>query len=293
MIFISVFRMITVGNLQMKARFLLIFVLYFLQRNNILQGGLPGYYHPDSKAAQIFALLDEDKGDEARRLLLSETYRQVHDYNMVAQLESPGDTVSVWSGGTDSLSVLMYKARFQFKERVGCTNFCSEKDAWRDKYFPYHGVVLYEFPSDLESYLEEQLFGENIVGKSRCTVRIAREDIDMIRNNNEDFAMNRSYVDSLIESNPFTCPGIRSYDRELITIQSLFVMSCGEGFNWQCHSQLPDTMTIRSLRFILRAVVMGNSSHFVSMVLIDNQWLFYDGMGRYESGIRIPKIAGI
>jgi hypothetical protein len=205
----------------------ILFVLYFLQRNNILQGGLPGFYHPDSKAPQIFALLDEDKGDEARRLLLSETYRQVHDYNMVSQLESPGHSVSVWSAGTDSLSVLMYKARFHFKECVGCTNFCSEKDAWRDKFFPYHGVVLYEFPPSLESYLEEQLFGENIVGKSRCSIRIARDDIVQIRNNNDDFAMNRSYVDTLIESNPFTCPGMRSYDRKLISIQSLFVLSCG------------------------------------------------------------------
>jgi hypothetical protein len=49
-------------------------------------------------------------------------------------------------------------------------------------------------------------------------------------------------------------------------------------------------MTVRSLRFILRAVVMGDSSHFVSMVLIDDQWLFYDGMGRCGSGIRIPKL---
>jgi hypothetical protein len=35
---------------------------------------------------------------------------------------------------------------------------------------------------------------------------------------------------------------------------------------------------------------MGNSTHFVSMVLIDNQWLFYDGMGRYDTGIQIPKL---
>jgi hypothetical protein len=234
--------------------------------------------------------LDADKGDEARRLLLSETYKQAHDHYMVAELESPGYSVSVWSGGSDSISVLMYKAKFRFKERVGCTNNCSEKEAWREKLFPYFNVELYEFPSSLESYLTDWLFGENIVGHGRCTVRIAREDIEMIRNNNNGFEMNRSYVDTLVASNPFTCQGIRTFDKQLISIQSLFVMTCGEGFHWNCYSMLPDTMTIRSLRFILRAVVMGDTRHFVSMVLIDNQWLFYDGMGRYESGIRIPKL---
>ena len=86
----------------------MLFVLYFLQRNNILQRGFPGYDHPDSKVSHIFAMLDECKGDEARRLLLHETYMQARDGDMVAQLQRPG-FVSAYSGGSDSLSVLLHK----------------------------------------------------------------------------------------------------------------------------------------------------------------------------------------
>ena len=42
-------------------------------------------------------------------------------------------------------------------------------------------------------------------------------------------------------------------------------------------------MNVGPHKFILRGVVMGNTSHFISMVLIEDQWLWYDGMGSSQT----------
>ena len=157
----------------------MLFVLYFLQRNNILQRGFPGYDHPDSKASEILALLDESQGDKARRLLLHETYKQARDDDMVASLQRPG-FVSAWSGGSDSLSVLLHKMVFRVSERVGCSARCAGKSAWRVKTFPYHSVEVTELPDNLEANLNGRLFGTGVPGKGKCTLSINQDLIEYL-----------------------------------------------------------------------------------------------------------------
>ena len=163
----------------------MLFVLYFLQRNNILQRGFPGYDHPDSKASEIFALLDESQGDKARRLLLHETYKQARDDDMVASLQRPG-FVSAWSGGSDFLSVLLHKMVICVSERVGCSACCAGKNAWREKTFPYHSVKVTEFPDNLEVYMKKRLFGYGVRGKGKCTLSINQDIIQFLDVSNRE-----------------------------------------------------------------------------------------------------------
>ena len=163
----------------------MLFVLYFLQRNNILQRGFPGYDHPDSKASEILALLDESQGDKARRLLLHETYKQARDDDMVASLHRPG-FVSSWSGGSDSLSVLLHKMVICVSERVGCSARCAGKSAWREKTFPYHRVEVTELPKNLEVYMKKRLFGYGVRGEGKCTLSINQDIIQFLDVSNRE-----------------------------------------------------------------------------------------------------------
>jgi hypothetical protein len=266
-----------------------LFVLYFLQRNKILEQGLPGFNHPHSKVRAIFALLDEAKGDEARRLLIYETFRQERNHVMAEYMNYPG-RVDAWSGGADSLSVLLYKVKIHLKERTGCSATCMEKSPWRTKKYAYHSVEVKELPADLELYLYGRLFGENIPGEGQCTLNIVPECIpDLDTDTDDEEGTKKGAKVKSLPAEYLTCKGTPLFDKELELIPSLFVLNVGQASDWADYTSLPETMTVGPLRFILRGVTMCNSSHFKGMVLIQNQWLLYDGMGPVLSrDIRIP-----
>ena len=81
------------------------------------------------------------------------------------------------------------------------------------------------------------------------------------------------------------CQGtpIRSY--RLVSFPSLiaikdYVSPSSHDRSFVKYTALPHTMFVGKHKFILRGIVMGNGTHFIAMVLIDNKWLWYDGIGR-------------
>jgi hypothetical protein len=101
-----------------------LFVFYFLYKNNILQRTLPGIQDPLSKIQQIFDLLDQDKGDDARHLLIHESCKDNQDNTRLKELTQPG-TVIVWGGVADPLPVLLYNSCICIKHRQLCSLNCS------------------------------------------------------------------------------------------------------------------------------------------------------------------------
>jgi hypothetical protein len=267
-----------------------LFVLYFLQRNHVLERGLPGFNHPGSKIREIFALLDENKGDEARRMLIYETFRQERNHVLAEYMKIPG-RVDAWSGGADSLSVLLYKVKIHLKERTGCSANCSERSPWRTKKYAYHSVEVKELPADLELYLYGRLFGENIPGEGKCTLNIVPECIpDLDADTDDEEGIKKGAKVKSLPAEYLTCQGTPLFDKQLEVIPSLFVLNVGQASDWADYTSLPETMTVGPLQFILRGVTMCNSSHFMGMVLVKNQWLLYDGMGLKLHDIRIPSL---
>jgi hypothetical protein len=46
------------------------------------------------------------------------------------------------------------------------------------------------------------------------------------------------------------------------------------------YTELPEVMCLADLQLQLRGVVLGDNSHFVSLVLVNDNWLWYDGIGQ-------------
>jgi hypothetical protein len=134
-----------------------LFVLYFLHKNNVLQRTLPGIQHQLSKLPQIFDLLDQDNGDEARHLLVHKTCKNNEDYTRLKQLTQPG-TVNVWSGVSDPLPVLLYGSFLRIKNRVACSLNCSPPKEWTILQQYVHPIDSFDFPENLEVYLNEKAF---------------------------------------------------------------------------------------------------------------------------------------
>jgi hypothetical protein len=100
-----------------------LFVLYFLQRNNIMQTNLPGYNLPDSKINVIFDLLDQDQANEARRLLMYYTLEYTEDNEGMLQLCQPG-MYDAWCGVSDMLPILLHGGKHSVEEMIACSLHC-------------------------------------------------------------------------------------------------------------------------------------------------------------------------
>jgi hypothetical protein len=156
-----------------------LFVLYFLflYKNKILQCTLPSIQHQLSKLRQIFDLLDQDNGDDASHLLVHETCKDNQDNTRLKQLTQP-HTVNVWGGVADPLPVLLYDSFLCIKHRKACSFNCSPQTEWTILRQYVHTIATFDFPDNLEVYLNEAFFCQSFQDdKGCCTLNAASFDL--------------------------------------------------------------------------------------------------------------------
>ena len=280
----------------------ILFVLYFLHKNNILEKGIPGINHPESKARQIFELLDDDKGDDARRLLIFETLKDNKETNKVAQLFQPDNRyVDVFGGVSDSLPVLLFGAFLQIRHRKACSLGCQKMTEWSIQKQYVHTINTHDFPESLEDYLEKAFNCHEMKDdEGQCTMSALPIDLtEDIPNDAEGDEEKNEFLESLKRSQGY-CMGKPLLDRQLLSVPSLVALKHVMQIRERKYrvnrkpikyTDLPEIMWVANLQFQLRGVVLGDNSHFISLVLINDNWLWYDGLGtklqvfgRYDSG---------
>jgi hypothetical protein len=232
--------------------------------------------------------LDQDNGDDACHLLVQETCKDNQDNTRLKQSTQPGK-VNVWGGVADPLPVLLFDSFLCIKHRVGCSLNCSPQTEWTILRQYVHTIATFDFPDNLEVYLNEAFFCQSFQDdKGCCTLNAASldltDDVHDAIGDAEVAEQLEAYQQSLN-----ICVGKPVFDRQLAAIPSLValkhVMNVTPGMaNHRRpikYTELPEEMIVGHLKFQLRGVVLGNNHHFISLVFVENMWLWYDGISNY------------
>jgi hypothetical protein len=119
----------------------------------------------------------------------------------------------------------------------------------------------------------------------RCSLSAAPVDLIEDIPNDAEGEDETNELDESIKRRQGTCMGKPLFDRQLLSVPSILalkhVMEVWEKSHRRPikYTELPESMWLANLQLQLRGVVLGDNSHFVSPLLVNENWLWYGRIG--------------